>query len=195
MKLGWLAPLLLLLALSIWAAYEITSGDDSESGPNDAPASLLIGSMQSFELRPDRPSAPLDLPLIGAEGETSLAAYKGRLVLLNFWAEWCAPCREEMPTLAALEAALGGEDFQVLPISLDRAPIGQAAEKLAEFGGNGLTTLSDPTMSLMGELGILGLPTTVLLDREGREIGRLTGPADWNSREARALVKAHLGGE
>ncbi|GAB4129872.1 MAG: hypothetical protein Kow00104_15450 [Rhodothalassiaceae bacterium] len=188
-------PLLILAFLaivlpSIWVAREITSHDE-EQDAGSAAAAIGTGGLAGFVYEKPRPAAP-DSVLVGEEGETSLAEYRGRVLLVNFWAEWCAPCREEMPTLAALQATMDSEAFQVLPVSVDRAPPARAQEKLEEFGGSGLRTLTDPRMVLMGAFGVAGLPTTILLDREGREIGRLVGPADWNSTEARALISRAL---
>ncbi|GAB4573954.1 MAG: hypothetical protein Tsb008_09830 [Rhodothalassiaceae bacterium] len=188
-------PLLILAFLaivlpSIWVAREITSHDE-EQDTGSAAAAIGTGGLAGFVYEKPRPAAP-DSVLVGEEGETSLAEYRGRVLLVNFWAEWCAPCREEMPTLAALQAMMDSDAFQVLPVSVDRAPPARAQEKLEAFGGNGLRTLTDPRMALMGAFGVVGLPTTILLDREGREIGRLVGPADWNSTEARALITRAL---
>ena len=127
-----------------------------------------------------------------AEGSTaSLADYRGRVVLVNFWAIWCAPCREEMPTLSALQDAYEGEDFAVVTIATGpNAP--PAIDKF--FGDTGVTNLPkyrDPKAALGRATGVLGLPVSVLLDRDGQEIARLTGTADWNSDSARAIIE-HL---
>ena len=96
------------------------------------------------------------------------------MVLLNVWATWCAPCREEMPTLDRLQAQLGGDDFHVLPLSIDRAGLGPVQRFYDEIG----------IRHLGQSFAVIGLPTTLLIDRQGRERGRLTGPAEWDSAEA-----------
>ena len=116
------------------------------------------------------------------------------MVVLNVWATWCAPCRQEMPSLDRLKAALGGDKFDVLAISTDRGGIDKSAAFLAEVGATRLETLHQGEMRLNGVLRIIGMPTTLLIDAEGREIGRLIGPAEWDSAEAQALMKAAIGG-
>ena len=187
----WRIALPVLLLLGAAAAYAMLRGDKSDSAA-DGLESLLTGQMSVFELAADRPAMPFDVVLEGSEGPASFGDFRGRVLLVNLWAEWCAPCIEELPTLAALETALGGKDFRVLPVSLDRAPVEEAQAVLGKFGVTGLETLADREMALMDRLGIIGLPATFLVDREGREIGRLVGPADWASEEARALVEAAL---
>lgn len=123
-----------------------------------------------------------------------LADYKGKVVLVNFWAVWCAPCRKEMPSLDALEQALGGEDFQVVPIATGRNRLPGIKKLFTDVGVTSLPILTDPRQGLAREMGVLGLPATVLLDREGREVARMTGDADWNSDSARAIIEALIAG-
>ena len=153
-------------------------------------AGLNKGAMAAFVARPK----PLDLPAFtfaDAKGETkSLSDWRGRVVLLNIWATWCVPCREEMATLDKLEAALGSKDFQVVTVNIDRGGGDKPKSFLAEAGATHLSLYTDPTGKLFSKLKAVGMPTTLLLDREGHEIGRLVGPADWGSPEALALIKA-----
>lgn len=125
--------------------------------------------------------------------DMTLADFRGQVTLLNFWATWCAPCRKEMPDLDALQRDLGGADFQVAPMSRDR---GGAVEKgfafYQEIGVRNLPLFVDPkTPGLAQDFAVMGLPVSVLLDREGREVARLTGDADWHSPEAQAVIR-HL---
>lgn len=122
----------------------------------------------------------------------TLAAFKGRTVLLNIWATWCVPCREEMPTLDALEAELGGPDFEVVALSVDRAGPDVVRKFYAEIGIQHLGFYIDASMRATFALGAPGLPTTLLIDGEGRELGRLIGPANWDAPEMIALLKNHL---
>ncbi|EDM49543.1 TlpA family protein disulfide reductase [Marinobacter algicola] len=125
----------------------------------------------------------------------TLADFHGRVVLLNIWATWCAPCREEMPTLDSLQAQLGGERFEVVALSIDHAGIGVVEEFYRETGIQHLRKYIDPSTLATSTLGIEGVPTTLLIDHKGREIGRLTGATGWDSPAmvdfiARAIARA-----
>ncbi len=150
------------------------------------------GAMAAFLARPK----PLDLPeisFVDAEGATkSLNDWRGRVVLLNIWATWCLPCREEMATLDKLQAELGGKDFQVVAVNIDRGGGDKPKNFLAEAGATHLSLYTDPTGKLFAGLKAVGMPTTLLLDRDGHEIGRLVGPANWGSPEALDLIKAAI---
>ncbi len=124
----------------------------------------------------------------------TLADFRGRVVLLNLWATWCAPCVEEMPALDRLEAALGGPAFTVLAVSEDRQGAAVVRpfydrERLAH-----LAIAVDGKGALARDLGVEGLPASFLIDREGRLIGRLAGPADWDSPRWTDLVKRAIAG-
>lgn len=126
--------------------------------------------------------------------EHTLDEFRGKITVLNFWAVWCAPCRKEMPSLDALEQALGGEDFRVLPIATGRNRM-PAIEKLyADTGVEALPIYTDLPQTLSRQMGVLGLPVTIILDRDGAEIARMTGDADWNSDSAKAILKALIDG-
>ncbi len=116
-----------------------------------------------------------------ADGQSrSLTDFRGKVVLLNIWATWCVPCRKEMPTLDRLQAKLGGADFEVVALSIDRR-MDAVRKFFAEVGIQKLAMYLDSSAKATRELGAVGLPTTLLLDREGREVGRLIGPAEWDS--------------
>ncbi len=123
-------------------------------------------------------------------GSHRLSDYAGKVVLVNFWATWCAPCRKEMPTLEALQEALGGEDFAVVTIATGRNRPAAIKRFFAEAGVKNLPVLLDGRSTLAREMAVFGLPLTVILDREGREIARLRGDADWSSDSALAVLKA-----
>ena len=118
--------------------------------------------------------------------------WKGRVVLINLWATWCAPCRKEMPDLAKLQAELGSDQFEVVAISVDRKGAEASSAFLKETEADALKLYVDPTTKIVGELQSAGLPATILVDRQGRELGRLLGPAHWAAPEAVALIKAAL---
>ncbi|MBV1926303.1 MAG: TlpA family protein disulfide reductase [Rhodobacteraceae bacterium] len=123
-------------------------------------------------------------------GTATLADYQGKYVLLNFWATWCAPCRAEMPMLSALQDEFGGEDFEVLTLATGRNSPKGIEKFFADTGITNLPRHQDPKQAVAREMGVLGLPITVILDPEGREIARLIGDAEWDSDSARAIIAA-----
>lgn len=128
---------------------------------------------------------PRDLPELTFEDKDgtalSLADFRGKVVLLNIWATWCAPCREEMPTLDLLQAQLGGAQFEVMALSIDHGGAGAVKEFYREINIGQLRVYIDPSTRAAATLGIEGVPTTLVLDPEGREIGRLVGATEWDS--------------
>jgi thiol-disulfide isomerase/thioredoxin len=165
-------------------AEEVNSGDGFKA--------FAKGHMAAFLVKADRPAVP-DLVFKDSTGsEVKLSKWQGRVVLLNLWATWCAPCRKEMPTLNEAQKELGSKDFEVVALSVDRKGLEASAAFLKETGADSLGLYIDETTTSLNMLQALGLPVTVLIDRKGREIGRLLGPAEWNSREAVALLKAAL---
>jgi len=142
---------------------------------------------------------PLPVPdavfLAGDGSEVTLGDFSGQVLLLNFWATWCAPCREEMPTLAALEDGMGGDDFRVLTIATGRNEAPAVEEFLTSVGADNLPRMADPRQQLARAMGVLGLPMSILVDRDGHEVARLIGTADWNSDSARAIVQALIDGK
>ncbi|UXU75063.1 MULTISPECIES: TlpA disulfide reductase family protein [unclassified Paracoccus (in: a-proteobacteria)] len=122
-------------------------------------------------------------------GRHSLADYRGKVVLLNFWATWCAPCREEMPALDRLQAEMRGDDFEVVAIASGHNPPPAIDKFLTEAGVSHLPVLLDPRQELARAMGVMGMPVTVLIDREGQEIARLMGGADWSSDAALTLIR------
>lgn len=105
------------------------------------------------------------------------------MVLLNIWATWCVPCRREMSSLDRLQAILGGADFEVVALSMDRAGIEIVRKFYAEVGIRNLAIYINSSGKAARELGIIGLPATLLIDRAGQELGRLVGPAEWDEPE------------
>ncbi len=153
-------------------------------------AEELAGRLAAFVHK--KPPQPLpDVKFQDGSGAAkSLSDFRGKTVLLNLWATWCAPCRKEMPSLDRLEQQLGSDKFQVVTIALER----NAAEAGAKFfRDNKIQSLKlyiDPSTKAGSALRALGLPVTILIDPDGNEIGRMAGPADWSSAEAKALVTA-----
>jgi thiol-disulfide isomerase/thioredoxin len=130
--------------------------------------------------------------LADGKGKETLEAYRGKYVLLNFWATWCAPCRKEMPQLSALQEEFGGKTFEVLTIATGRNSPEGIRKFFTETGISNLPRHQDPKQMLASQMGIFGLPITVLIDPEGREIARLRGDADWASDSAKAIISAVL---
>ena len=138
-----------------------------------------------------------DLAFKAPDGsETNLAAFAGRVVLVNLWATWCVPCRAEMPALDRLESSMGGKTFTVAAINLDVTRPERAKEFLGEIGVKNLAFYSDPSLGVFNALkrrGLaFGLPTTLLVDGKGCRIGVMEGPAAWDSDEAKALIGAAI---
>jgi thiol-disulfide isomerase/thioredoxin len=118
-----------------------------------------------------------------------LEDFRGRVVLLNLWATWCAPCRKEMSTLDRLQGELGGPGFAVVALSIDRKGLPAVQKFYEEIGLERLAVYVDASSRAARSLKALGIPTTLLIDREGREIGRLAGPAEWDSPEMVAFLR------
>lgn len=119
----------------------------------------------------------------------SLGDFKGKAVVLNFWATWCVPCRKEMPTLDRLQAALGGPNFEVVPVSMDLGGIDTVRKFYAEIGVHELAMYVDTSGQALHAVGAFGLPTTLILNRDGQEVGRIVGPAEWDSAEMKGFLK------
>ncbi|MDZ4087102.1 MAG: thiol:disulfide interchange protein [Rhodobacteraceae bacterium GWE1_64_9] len=137
-----------------------------------------------FRLRSD-PQQLLSPPILDEKGTTRyLDDFAGRVILLNIWATWCPPCREEMPMLERLEKRLGGADFAVLPLCIDDAGIGRGRQFYDEIGLDALPLYWAEPLRVQLALAFIGLPTTLLIDRQSREIGRLQGPFAWDSDDA-----------
>jgi thiol-disulfide isomerase/thioredoxin len=121
-----------------------------------------------------------------------LSDFRGRVVLVNLWATWCAPCVKEMPSLVKLQQSIGTRDFVVVALSSDRGGARVVEPFLEENGLRTLAVFLDPKATATRALGARGLPTSILLDRQGREIGRMLGGAEWDSSEAVALVRSAI---
>ena len=162
--------------------------------PEDRPAGRKQPS-QAFPFRLH--AAPQTLPNItfedGAGRKLTLADFRGKVVLLNVWATWCPPCRREMPALDRLQQQLGGPEFEVVALSIDSAGLPAVKEFYLETGVSKLGIYIDKPMKATSALGATGLPTTLLIDAQGREIGRKLGPAEWDSPEVAATIRQYLG--
>jgi len=134
-----------------------------------------------------------DIAVTGEDGrEVRLSDYKGKIVLVNFWATWCAPCRKEMPELSELQDAFKNEPFEVVTIATARSARVKVDKFLDEIEVTNLPRHIDENMALARASIVLALPVTVILNKEGQEIARLKGDAEWASDEAKALIQALL---
>ena len=144
-------------------------------------------------------SAPQPLPEIrfqdGDGKPYTLSDFRGKVVLLNVWATWCAPCRKEMPALDRLQQKLGGPAFEVVALSINSGGAAIVRQFYDDIGIRSLALYVDPSMEASGKLHTIGIPTTLLLDREGRERRRKIGPAEWDSPEIIESLRAKLRGD
>jgi thiol-disulfide isomerase/thioredoxin len=129
--------------------------------------------------------APRQLPQIsfsdGLGRSLTLNQFHGSFILLNIWATWCPPCKEEMASLDRLALLLADKNISVVPISIDVSGLVAVRSFYKRQGLNNLSIYVDPSKTVMDALAIVGIPTTLLIDREGREIGRMAGPAAWDA--------------
>jgi thiol-disulfide isomerase/thioredoxin len=155
-------------------------------------AGLAVGPADAAEVAieatPPKPVPALTFQTLDGV-ETTLAAFQGKVVVLNLWATWCAPCREEMPSLDRLQATFADRDVIVLALSVDRAGPERVQQFLAEIGVHQVHVYRDPTAAATRALKLPGLPATLLIDRQGREAARVLGIAPWDGPAAVAAVE------
>ncbi len=159
--------------------------------PDVRPVAAASRQFKFIPFSSSRPVANVEFQ-DGKGQKRTLADFRGKVVLLNIWATWCGPCRQEMPALDRLQSRLGSADFEVVALSIDRG--GQAVVKsfFDEINVQRLAIYVDATAEAGNKLEILGVPTTLLLDATGREIGRLTGPVEWDSAEVIDMIRRYL---
>ena len=148
---------------------------------------LLTGDMGKLVISQARALPQAELVDM-TDGAASLEAYKGKWVVLNFWATWCAPCRTEMPSLDRLQTALPG--VAVVTVAVGPNPVPAIRRFMDEAGVTKVAMLRDPQAGLARQMGVFGLPVTVLINPEGLEVARLLGGAEWDQPGARAVLAA-----
>jgi thiol-disulfide isomerase/thioredoxin len=192
-------PVLLAIVAGGLGIYWFQAGQgkvEPQTPAATVPASGLkafaTGPLAAFVVKPERKPLPDIAFQDGAGAAKKLSDWKGRVVLLNMWATWCAPCRKEMPDLARLQQTLGSSDFEVVAVSVDLKGAAASSAFLNDVGATSLALYVDPSTKILAALQELGLPATILVDRHGREVGRMVGPAAWASPEAAALIKASI---
>lgn len=186
------AILAMIIGLVVVVSFALLSAT-SKGGSSDPIEKLATGSLAKLDT--SRKGAVISQAKFeGPDGrETSLSDFRGKTTLVNFWATWCGPCEREMPSLAALETQKGGDNFQVIAISVDATEDKDyAIQRLEELTGGVLDFYFAPPekWEVVYDSSARGFPTTVIYDEDGVEIARLAGEADWNSYEAAALVDA-----
>jgi len=175
--LGRWVPLLIGLCLA-FAAYHYSL---PVSGPVPSP----LGVVEAKDPKP----VPA-LSFTDKDGKAlSLADFHGKLVVLDVWATWCAPCRKEFPRLDKLQAAFGDRDLAVVAVSVDLGGKAQVEKFYQEIKVSHLAEYLDPSGESTKTLGLRGLPTTLILDRDGREVARVEGEAAWDGPEVKALLQ------
>ncbi len=156
-------------------------------------AALREGDMKKLMLLDAAVPVPEAVLLDAEDGTHALADYKGKWVVLNFWATWCAPCRREMPSLERLQAAM--PELAVVPVATGRNAVEGIKRFFEEAGVTTLPILRDPQSRLAHAMHVMGLPVTVILNPEGQEVARLIGDAEWDSDSAKAVLGALMAGQ
>ena len=188
---AWLAALTMLAAGMLAVLYVLfvaASKPDETSGL----MRFARGDMRALTVMAPPPPMPSRTLRDASGSETTLAAYRGEVLVVNLWATWCPPCMEEMPTLGELQRRYAGR-LRVIPISVDsEADRAKAQQQLARLSGNALPFLIDISRGVLFDTEAPGMPLTIIYDRDGHEVARLAGGANWVSDEAIALIDAVL---
>jgi thiol-disulfide isomerase/thioredoxin len=189
------ASAVVLLFVGLEYGSQLLSPETAVRQP--APATGSTGSGNRLELSVfDQPHALPEVRFQDDQGrDLTLGDFRGRVVVLNVWATWCVPCRKEMPTLDRLQARLGGKDFLVVALSIDRKGAEAVRGFYQEVGVENLAIYVDPSGRGSRGLGLPGVPTTLLIDQEGREVARKMGEAEWDGPEMVSLVERTMHGQ
>ena len=150
---------------------------------------MFWGAMGQFIPTQESSPAPL-IPILDAKGNTlNFSDFHGKVVLLNLWATWCAPCVRELPSLDRLQVEMGSDEFMVLALSIDREGLEVVTPFFKQLGLKSLAVFLDPNGKATKSFGLRGLPTSYIIDHRGMIAGELMGPAEWDTDEAKALMR------
>ncbi len=191
-RAGLIVAGLAVLGLSVAGVIRELSTARDETRGDRTPEVAADGKLPRFaSVEARRPVPPLHF--IDGEGKPrALADFRGRVILLNLWATWCPPCRKEMPNLDRLQEKLGGPDFEVVALSIDRGGLFAVESFYDEMDIRNLKIYLDVNAEAMAALGAVGLPTTLLVDRDGRELWRIVGPVEWDKPEVIERLRRYL---
>ena len=186
LRIAWALLGVLAVAAGIGAYLWLGPGKEGQPAPIVAPGGPLLAAH----------AAPRPMPELAFEDDKerkrALSEFRGKVVLLNIWATWCVPCREEMPALDRLQQKRGGPGFEVLALSIDSGGAAAVRRFFDEIWICSLAIYVDPAMRATSSLQVVGVPTTLLVDRQGRELGRHAGPAQWDTPEAMREIARHM---
>ena len=192
-----IAAAVICAALIIIAVVVVASGPKPQAVSQKAeksaekPADAVAAKPEPISiamLETPRP-APTTVFKDAADADQTLANFSGKVLVVNFWATWCAPCVKEMPTLDALQAKLGGAGFQVLAISQDREGAKVAKPFVEKNQWSHLAFYVEAPGKFMRDAKLVGLPTSLIIDKNGNEVARVEGELDWNSPEVEKIVR------
>ena len=198
------------LAVGVAGLYGMKPGSRNAqvaggAAPNCEPARILaekldpIAKGEIAALKINKTPAPLaDVTFFSHDGRPlKIKDFAGKVVLMNLWATWCAPCRAEMPALDRLQTELGGKDFEVVAVNIDTTRLDRPRAFLNEVGVKKLAYYQDQSATIFSDLKkagkAFGMPTTLLIDGKGCELGVMAGPAEWSGQDAQYLIRTALG--
>lgn len=203
-SMRWGVPIIIVIVAAIAGGVLLQQGQDAGTvaacAASDAKLAglepLSRGEVAAFTV-PEKSQILPDLSFIDGTGkERHLSEWRGRTVLLNIWATWCAPCRHEMPALDRLQATIGSERFEVVAVNIDIGDTAKAKAFLKEIGIADLGFYADPSTGVFKELKAVGrapgMPTSLLVDTNGCELGFIAGPAEWDSPDAMRLIQGGM---
>ena len=180
------AIVVIVIAVAALLLFQPDGGGGSAGGPP------ITGEVQKFIPANARRLGP-DVEWTNGNGDARrLGDFSGKVVMVNFWASWCRPCLRELPSIDRLQAAMAGDDFTVVAINIDQGGLRVAEPFARQLNLSSLSLYLDPRSIVSRAMGVQGMPTTVLYDRKGRELGRLEGIAEWDTPEAQALLQYYI---
>ena len=183
----------IMIAAAVWAGAALLAGAAMLFVASDEPEPTVAAVGGELFVASEPRIVPELRFADGAGRPRTLADFRGKTVPLNLWATWCVPCRKEMPALDRLQARLGGPDFEVVALSIDRKGLSAVQPFYVELGLKTLAIYVDETGSAASQAGALGLPTTLLIDARGNEVGRAVGPREWDSLATMAEIERRIG--